>query len=142
MIAVPPALRTYRVPGHPGARVVLASAGLACCAMEVESAARRGLIEVDESPLAPADRAVLVVAGTVTEALAPAVRRLLADLPAGTRVVSFGACAATGGPYWDAPTVIDGVDGLLSVDRWVPGCPPRPSDLVAGLVGLLEQDPA
>lgn len=142
MIPTPASPRSYRLPGRPGARVVVASAGLACCAMEVEAAVRRGLLDADESPVVAADRVVLVVAGTVTEALGPAVGRLLADLPPGTRVLSFGACATTGGPYWDAPTVIKGVDQLVEVDRYVPGCPPRPADLVAALLALVEAPPA
>jgi NADH-quinone oxidoreductase subunit B len=109
--------------------------------MEVDSAVRRGLLVADGEPAGPDDACVLVVAGTVTEALGPAVGRLLADLPTGTRVVSFGACAASGGPYWDAPTVLDGVDQLVSVDRYVPGCPPRPADLVAGLADLVASGP-
>ncbi len=134
-VDVPP--RVFRLPSAPGTRVVVASAGLACCAMEVESAVRRGLLVAHTGSIEPGDRCLLLVAGTVTEALGPAVRRLLVDLPAGTRVVSFGACAASGGPYWDAPTVLSGVDQLVEVDRYVPGCPPRPDDLVAALADLV-----
>ena len=119
--------------------------GLACCALEVESAVRMGLLvdEADESdtggPESNADHAVLLVAGTVTDALAPAVRALIDELPQRVSVVSFGACAGTGGPYWDAPTVTKGVDQLVPVALYVPGCPPRPEALVAGLRALADQ---
>ena len=78
---------------------------------------------------------VLLVSGTVTYALAPAVRgaweRAAAEGP--VRVLAFGACATGGGPYWDAPTVVPGVDSLIPVERYVPGCPPGPDALVAAL---------
>lgn len=131
--------RTYRVAADPRVRVVLASLGLACCAMEVESAVRLGLLvaEADADDAPAPERSVLLVAGTVTEALIPAVLAVRASLPPDALVVSFGACAGTGGPYWDAPTVAPGVDQLLPVAEYVPGCPPRPDALVAGLLRLL-----
>jgi NADH-quinone oxidoreductase subunit B len=91
-------------------------------------------------PDRPAEHTVLLVAGTVTDALAPAVQALIAELPEGSSVVSFGACAGTGGPYWDAPTVTKGVDQLVPVALYVPGCPPRPDALVAGLRALASHD--
>ncbi len=123
------ARRVFRLADVPDVRVVMATLGLACCAMEVESAVRMGLLVEDDREPAEADRTVLLVAGTVTDALVPAVRAVLADLPADTAVVSFGACAGTGGPYWDAPTVTKGVDQLVSVERYIAGCPPRPDAL-------------
>src|SRR6266478_1885478 len=91
-------------------------AGLACCAVEVSAALRRcaGLLPGD----GPVN--VLVVAGTVTDKLAP-------------RVLSFGACSNSGGPYWDSYCVTKGADQLIPVDVYVPGCPPRPEALVHGL---------
>jgi NADH-quinone oxidoreductase subunit B len=77
---------------------------------------------------------VLLVSGTVTDALAPAVLAAYEGLAGPVRVVSFGSCASTGGPYWDAPTVVKGVDRILPVSRYVPGCPPRPEALTAALV--------
>jgi len=127
------ARQAFRLADLPGVRVVMASLGLACCAMEVESAVRMGLLLEDDQEPAEAERTVLLVAGTVTDALVPAVTAVLAELPPDTTVVSFGACAGTGGPYWDAPTVTKGVDQLVVVARYVPGCPPRPDALVAGL---------
>lgn len=129
--------RAYRVAADPRLRVVLASLGLACCAMEVESAVRLGLLVAEDDGAPAPERSVLLVAGTVTDALVPAVRAVRAGLPDDALVVSFGACAGTGGPYWDAPTVTKGVDQLLPVAEYVPGCPPRPDALVAGLLRLL-----
>ncbi len=129
-------VRAYRLAAEPGTRVLVASLGLACCAMEVESAVRLGLLRADADAADPSDRTVLLVAGTVTDALAPAVRAIVDELPAGTPIVSFGACAGTGGPYWDAPTVTKGVDQLVPVAQYIPGCPPRPEALVAGLLAL------
>ena len=113
--------------------------GLACCAMEVESAARLGLLRAEVGDGEGAARTFLLVAGTVTDVLAPAVHAILATLPPDTLVVSFGACAGTGGPYWDAPTVTKGVDQLVPVAQYIPGCPPRPEALLHALITLQEQ---
>ena len=133
--------RGYRLAADPRVRIAVASVGLACCAMEVDEALRRGLLVPDEQAGAAGGRSFLLVAGTVTDALVPVVRSLLAAAPDGTQVVSFGACAATGGPYWDAPTVAKGVDQFVPVARYVPGCPPRPESLVEGLLALVEGAP-
>ncbi len=131
----------YRIADDHRTAVVWLSVGLACCTLEVEAAVRAGLlVPVDERPGDLTDGPVVVlVAGTVTEVLAPVVHQLLADLPAPATVVSVGACAATGGPYWDAPTVLDGVDQLVPVAGYVPGCPPRPVDLIASLTRIAQE---
>jgi NADH-quinone oxidoreductase subunit B len=112
-------------------------AGLACCSVELMAAALRserareaGILPVPDGA-EPAD--VLVVSGTCTDVLAPALRDLHASLPEGTPVLSFGACASSGGPYWDSYAVTKGVDQLIPVDVYVPGCPPRPEALADGL---------
>jgi NADH-quinone oxidoreductase subunit B len=122
----------YRVAADPSIRVAVANLGLACCTLEVEAAVRSGLLVPDDGT--QAGHTVLLVSGTVTEALAPAVTRALASLPPDTTVVAFGACATSGGPYWDALSVVDGVDTLVPVGSYVPGCPPRPEALVAALI--------
>ena len=108
-------------------------AGLACCAVEVSAALRRCAGQL------PADAAVnvLVVAGTVTDKLAPLVLAAYRELPGPRRVLSFGACSNSGGPYWDSYCVTKGADQLIPVDVYVPGCPPRPEALIHGLRLLL-----
>lgn len=125
--------------------------GLACCGVEVREARRLvaaagGLASgpaagsgpaVGTMPPTAADLHVLVVAGTVTTALAPMVVAALAEVPEPRAVLAFGACAATGGPYWDSYAVLPGAHLVVPVDAWVAGCPPRPADLVAGLAEVL-----
>ena len=123
---------SFRLAEDPGIRVLMASAGLACCALEVEAAVRGGLIVPDDRADRPR-HTVLLVSGTVTDVLAPAIVRMHGQLEGPVSVLSFGACACTGGPYWDAPTVTKGIDQLLPVAAYVPGCPPRPEALVAAL---------
>jgi len=117
-------------------RLSVLDVGLACCAVEfvaasVGDAAVARLAA--EPPAGPRTVDVLVVAGTVTDAMAPAVLALWEQLPEPRRVLSFGACSNTGGPYWDSYCVTKGVDQIVPVDVYVPGCPPRPAALLHGL---------
>jgi NADH-quinone oxidoreductase subunit B len=118
--------------------------GLACCAVEFLAAAcgvgseegdggRLGAVPITGDA---ADADVLLVSGTVTTKLAPSVRALYDRLPGPKHVISFGACANSGGPYWDSYCVTPGVDTLLPVDVYVPGCPPRPEALLDALRSL------
>ena len=108
---------------------------LACCALEFDAAARFAAV-----PLPTLDdraRVAVVISGTVTDRLAPAVAAIVdgCEQLAGRRpaVISFGACASSGGPYWDSYAVTKGIDQLVAVDAYVAGCPPPPEALSAAL---------
>ena len=124
-----------------GDRLWLLDVGLACCAVEVSAATAGSDLLTAVADTAPdlGGIDVMVVSGTVTDVMALSVRRLHARLPAGTYVVSFGACSNTGGPYWDSYAVTKGVDQVVPVDVYVPGCPPRPQALVDALLQLAER---
>jgi NADH-quinone oxidoreductase subunit B len=74
----------------------------------------------------------------VTTRLAPQLRDAFDALPEPRAVLAFGACAATGGPYWDSYSVLPGAHEVVPVTAWVAGCPPRPADLLAGLAEVLD----
>jgi NADH-quinone oxidoreductase subunit B len=116
----------------------LVDAGLACCSLEVMAALLGRARTRDAGALVTSDAPaeVLVVSGTCTDVMAPMLRRLYEDLGA-PRVVSFGACTASGGPYWDSYSVTPGIDSVIPVDVVVPGCPPPPEALLAGLEQLV-----
>ena len=118
-----------------GPRLTMFDLGLACCAVEFVAAAVEPEAFAELGPVAPslAGASVLVVSGTVTDVSAPAVVAAYERLPEPRYVISFGACANTGGPYWDSYSVTKGIDQLLPVDVYVPGCPPRPDTLVQAL---------
>jgi NADH-quinone oxidoreductase subunit B len=116
------------------------SLGLACCAVEFVALAASAAATGDLPPAGgPADAEVLVVAGTVTDKMAPLVRLVYDALPEPRYVISFGACSNCGGPYWDSYSVTKGVDQLIPVDVYVPGCPPRPDALLHGIQMLREK---
>jgi NADH-quinone oxidoreductase subunit B len=116
-------------------------AGLACCAVEVAAAIRRWQAQAPAT-VPGAVGNVFVVAGTVTDKLAPFVLSAYQRTPEPRRVLSFGACANSGGPYWDSYCVTKGADQFLPVDVYVPGCPPRPEALLAAARMLLDREPA
>lgn len=99
---------------------------LACCALESQEAAAGR--QVAEPP--PDARLAVVLSGTLTDAVAPAVRGIIDSLPTRPVVLAFGTCAATGGPYWDSYSVVKGAESLgVQVDQFIAGCPPPPEAL-------------
>ena len=137
--------------GHRHTLVVLDLA-LACCAVEYVAAATEprpggadqpgradnGFDVLGAAPFPddPTTANVLVVSGTVTDAMAPSVHAAYQAMSEPRYVISFGACSNSGGPYWDSYSVLKGVDQIVPVDVFVPGCPPRPEALLHGLAEL------
>jgi len=117
--------------------------GLACCAIEfiATSMARHDFIRLGVIPFAhgPRQADLLVVSGTLTDKMAPALQRLYQEMPEPKYVISFGSCSNCGGPYWDSYSVTKGVDQIIPVDVYVPGCPPRPEALLNGIMKLQER---
>jgi NADH-quinone oxidoreductase subunit B len=117
--------------------------GLACCAIEfiAASMSRHDFIRLGVIPFAhgPRQADLMVVSGTVTDKMVPAVKRLYDQMPEPKYVISFGACSNCGGPYWDSYCVTKGVDQIIPVDVYVPGCPPRPEALLQGILRLQDK---
>ena len=116
--------------------------GTACCAIEMMAAfatdfdlARFGMERMSYSPR-QAD--VLICAGRVPYKLAPVLRRIWDQMPQPKWCVSMGACASTGGVF-DVYSMVQGIDTIVPVDVYVPGCPPRPEGLIYGLMMIQEK---
>ncbi len=116
--------------------------GLACCAIEMISTYmshhdldRFGIVTWPS----PRQSDVMIVAGTVVKKMAEPIKLLYEQMPSPKWVIAMGSCATCGGPYVRSYSVVMGVDKIIPVDIYVPGCPPRPEALMDAFIKLQEK---
>ena len=113
--------------------------GLACCAMEMIHSATASVdiarFGSEAMRASPRQSDLMIVAGRLSRKMAPAMRRVYDQMPDPKWVISMGACASVGGVF-DNYAIVQGVDQVVPVDVYVPGCPPRPESLIYGIVQL------
>lgn len=116
--------------------------GLACCAIEMMGV---GGAHYDLDRFgsffrtSPRQSDCMIVSGTVTKKMAPTIRRLYDQMSEPKWVIAMGSCATAGGPYVNSYSVVQGVDQIVPVDVYIPGCPPNPAALIYGINQLKEK---
>lgn len=116
--------------------------GTACCAIEMMASAASNYdlarFGMERMSFSPRQADVLICAGRVPYKLAPVLRRIWDQMPQPKWAVSMGACASSGGIF-DVYSMVQGIDTIIPVDVYVPGCPPRPEGLIYGLMMIQEK---
>ena len=119
--------------------------GLTCCAIEMMAvgSARYDLDRFGYGVFRPSPRQadVMIVSGTISRKMAPRIKTLYDQMPLPKYVIAMGGCAIAGGPfkYPGQYAILEGIDKLIPVDVYIPGCPPRPESLISAVLKLQEK---